>query len=106
MPYFAYTQNNSGGYYINDEVIAELVIIEAAGVKQANEIYYKKNIGCYESCECCGPRFEAFDERYDHFYASVDEAIADDFRTDEEMKSYPSVRIHYLDGTVRRLHDR
>jgi hypothetical protein len=105
MPYFAYDQNNSGGNCVHDDVVAELVIIEAENRKQANKIADKKGLFDYDYCDCCGPRFSNYDG--DHqCYATVDEAIADDFRTDEEMKSYPSVRIHYLDGTVRRLHDR
>jgi hypothetical protein len=105
MPYFAYDQNNSGGNCVHDDVVAQLVIIEAENRKQANKIADKKGLFDYDYCDCCGPRFNIYDGDY-QCYATVDEAIADDFRTDEEMKSYPSVRIHYLDGTVRRLHDR
>jgi len=105
MAFYAYDQNNSGGYCVQDEVIADLVIIEANDRKQANKIADKKGLFDYDYCDCCGPRFSAYDGEY-QCYATVDSAIADDFRTHDEFKSYPSVRIHFLDGTVRRLHDR
>ena len=107
MAFYAYDQNNSGGYCVQDEVIADLVIIEAIDFEQANKIADKKGLFDYDYCECCGARFShLYGET--RSYKTVDEAIADDYRTNDypEYKSYPTVRIHFLDGTVRRLHDR
>lgn len=62
MPYFEYSQNNSGGVFIHDKDVAEFVIIEAPDAEAANTraeeigIYFD---GCEDGrdCRCCGDRW-------------------------------------------------
>jgi hypothetical protein len=62
MAYFAFHQNNSGGSFVRDDNVAEVVIIEAKNADEANlraeevGIYFD---GCDKDwdCPCCGDRW-------------------------------------------------
>lgn len=65
--FFTFIQNNSGGVFLNNESVAEHVIIEAENYEEANSkaeeigIYFdgcRKNI----DCNCCGDRWDEADE--------------------------------------------
>lgn len=66
--FYTFTQNNSGGYFDNDDNVCELVIIEAKSVEQVNNkaldvgIYFN-GVDTGEDCSCCGDRWsEMWDE--------------------------------------------
>jgi len=62
MPFFHFSQNNSGGFFIENDRVQSHVIVEAANADEANArakevgIYFN---GCYiaEDCDCCGDRW-------------------------------------------------
>lgn len=62
MPFFHFSQNNSGGFFIENDRVQSNVIIEAINAGEANVraeevgIYFN---GCYigEDCDCCGDRW-------------------------------------------------
>lgn len=81
--FYFYNQNNSGGGF---DLKAENVIVEANSADEANTIaqtvgvyfYGVDEDGDYIDCECCGNRWDAFEnENYYGIYATLDEAIAD-----------------------------
>ena len=60
--FYTYTQNNSGGYFITNDNVAEYVIIEANSIDEANN--KAEEIGIYfdgcsfgRDCSCCGDRW-------------------------------------------------
>lgn len=60
--YYKYQQNNSGGDYIQNEDVDEVVIIEASSAEEANSI--AESVGIYfdgcatdTDCACCGDRW-------------------------------------------------
>lgn len=64
MKYYLFKQNNSGGYYIEDENlgISSNLIIKADNEDIADEIFdnISKQYGesFHSFCECCGPRWD------------------------------------------------
>lgn len=71
--FYNFNQNNSGGYFDDDENVSQFVIIEAHSPKEANTIAETMGIyfdGCDKGvdCECCGDRWGELDE-YDKGYS-------------------------------------
>ncbi|QHZ51156.1 DUF7296 family protein [Paenibacillus larvae] len=62
--YFTFNQNNSGGFFIENDEVCEYVIIEAETAEQANKkaeeigIYFDGCSTGYD-CPCCGDRWDA-----------------------------------------------
>lgn len=70
--FYTYKQNNSGGNFLKDENVAEVVIIEAASSEEADA--KAKSIGIYfdgcedgRDCNCCGDRWST--ASYSNAYA-------------------------------------
>lgn len=87
--FYIYHQNNSSGYFIQNEKVDLCVIIEALSQESANTIA-EKELGMYfdgvrkgMDCPCCGDRWiRAYTEK----------------RTLEEYKYYPEeTKIYRLD---------
>lgn len=56
--WWTYSQNNSGGYFIQNDDVDEYVIIQAANEKAAQEIFKRvTEESSYEWCHCCGERW-------------------------------------------------
>ena len=60
--FYQFKQNNSGGNFVENEKVAQFVIIEANDHNHANEIAESIGIyfdGCEKEldCECCGDRW-------------------------------------------------
>lgn len=62
MKFYMFSQNNSGGSFIINKDVAELVAIEAENAKEANK--RAEEIGIYfdgvdegSDCDCCGDRW-------------------------------------------------
>jgi predicted 3-demethylubiquinone-9 3-methyltransferase (glyoxalase superfamily) len=62
MPFFLFSQNNSGGSFIVNDKVAEYVIIEANKASHANSdaeeigIYFS-GVSTGDDCGCCGDRW-------------------------------------------------
>lgn len=114
MPFYTFTQNNSGGHYHRDDKVTQHVIIEAdtsfLANKKAEEIGIYFN-GCEDltDCPCCGDRWYKTDERDADEKPSVygvnitDDEIyeLDWMRTKDDLDS-PFIIVYYLDGTVEK----
>ena len=94
--FYTIDQNNSGGYFIQNDDVDEFVIVEA---NSPYEAVYKLNkiVEDYsEYCECCGERWY-----YDiDYFNSVTEEPSIYNKPISEYKSWwnGSVIIYYLDG--------
>lgn len=62
MMFYNFHQNNSGGFFIENDHVSQYVIVEANDPNHANEI--AEGIGIYfngvrdgRDCECCGSRW-------------------------------------------------
>jgi len=94
--FFVYSQNNSGGYYVQDGVVDQVVVVEADNADDADSRASKKGVFSYHYCDCCGPRFCG---QYDKAkgFRSVKAAVADSW-----MQS-PGVVVHFKDGRVEKV---
>ena len=114
MPFFEFTQNNSGGSFDHDEKrgIGYAVIIEAENRDLAN--HFAEEIGLYfdgvrsgQDCGCCGDRWsEAWDDEGDSVPSLYGQPIEDAAKIDPERPwdgwwNLP-VYVHYRDGTVKK----
>lgn len=55
--FYTYTQNNSGGYFIQNNDVRQFVIVEADNAEQAN-LRANDIVEDYrEYCQCCGERW-------------------------------------------------
>lgn len=76
MPYYTFSQNNSGGSFVQNDDLDGYVIIEARNSAEANQ--KAKDIGIYfdgsetgDDCSCCGDRWYRADESDAVDYPSV-----------------------------------
>lgn len=106
--YFRYTQNNSGGSFDIDDVVAQHVIIQAHSASEANSIAKIVGIyfnGCDEGidCRCCGDRwYEAGDGKgtdtpliygedpttYNSIFTAVGEPVCHVYHLDGSKTTY------------------
>lgn len=94
--FFTFSQNNSGGYYVQDDTVDHLVVVEADNADDADSRASKKGVFSYHYCDCCGPRFCG---QYDKArgFRSVKAAVA------SHWKQSPGVVVHYKDGRVEKV---
>ena len=109
--FYTVNQNNSGGGYIQDEYVDQLVCVEADSATEAESILENlvDDHGYNDdSCPCCG----------DNFYISLDETdgtdfISDGYGSDVEItelgvsdKRYRRYAIVHYKGGTRKKYDR
>lgn len=121
--WYEFDQNNSGGSFIQNDDVANRVLIQAASVKEAN--VKAEDIGIYfdgcrygRDCDCCGDRWdEAYRAMgsfvtygsYQSGYPKTEHANVRDYAqavADNDMwadEAKPSVIVYYADGTVERF---
>ena len=99
MPFYTFSQNNSGGRFRGPEY----VIIEAGNAGEANriavedaDIYFD---GCYKGidCDCCGDRWHP---AYEDEGTETPEIYGEDARHYKGFSSRASIVIYYLNGDV------
>jgi len=99
--FFHVRQNNSGGYFINNDEVAAHLIIEARNAAEAESRMHEITAPFSEYCPCCGERW----------YLSEDDDDGTDMPTiygkpAEEYEDWfaSSAVIHYYDGSKRKFH--
>lgn len=55
--FYRFSQNNSGGYFDEDEIVCQEVIIEAFSKREAIDLFEPMIEGQSPSCPCCGDRW-------------------------------------------------
>lgn len=95
--FYTYNQNNSGGHRIKNKELGidEFIIIEAYDEDHAGDIFEKiaeKKDGFYEECECCGPRWEAFE---------IEEYCEPKIYDIPVSLSKYGCYVHFLDGNIK-----
>lgn len=95
MKWFTFSQNNSGGYFDEDDNVCEIVSIQAETAKDAVR-FAKRIMDNSNSCDCCGSRWSFYmreDDGYDVPSLYGDPLVgskASFFRT--------KAILHYADG--------
>lgn len=114
--FYNFSQNNSGGNFIDDNTISVNVLIEALDYKDANDRAENKGIyfnGCEDDrdCPCCGDRWcpkSPYSEKintYDTF-ASIEDAKKSLLDTTGMFMKWSdkAAIIYYIDGTKEILY--
>lgn len=105
--FYTFNQNNSGGRSINDENVADYVVIEAFDVDDANTraqgvgIYFN---GCDDEldCKCCGDRWYAqstWGKDPGTEKPMVYDKTVEDFLATDMWRDDARAIVYYLDGT-------
>lgn len=104
--FYYFDQNNSGGYFVKDDVhgICESVIIEAVDAKNAWERLQSigKNVSGFNAyCSCCGERWSDYLSDDD----GRDVPMIYDTKVEEYKKGpfHQRCFVHYLDGTFQEI---
>lgn len=120
MPFYEYSQNNSGGHFHVDDKVCHCVIIEARSADEADII--AQDLGIYFDgvskdldCSCCGDRWtEAYkpidlvatNESYLRTdgirFADLDDYLQ--FISDKYGWTEPDCRVYYQDGSVKEYY--
>ena len=105
MPYYTFTQNNSGGSFDHDHNrgIGYVVCIHALTADHANHLAEEKGLyfdGCATGidCDCCGDRWSRADES-DGYAAPGMYGEDDPIKGGWGISSY----IHRLNGSVEEV---
>lgn len=98
MKFYTVRQNNSGGYFINNDDVGEYVVVQANSPKQAENIVEKIIYDHSEYCECCGERWWVnFDNEDGEDFISNSYGEEIDTKTSFYEKDGKAV-IYFLDG--------
>lgn len=104
--FYTYDQNNSGGYYVEDNKygICEIVIIEANSVGEANDKLSEigDNVSGFNNfCSCCGQRWYYLDE--DDLGTENPEIFGVSVEDYEGSFFNKRAFVHYLDGSFKEF---
>lgn len=95
--FFTYRQNNSGGFFVQNDDLDIYVVIEAATVDAANGQAAALGMFDLPFCECCGPRFYRADAGDG---TTVPSSYGRPLNDDERRRAV----IHLASGLVARYH--
>ena len=95
--WFEFLQNNSGGYYREDEDVCELVYVQAHTAKEAVE-KAKQFCDNDNSCECCGDRWSFRINDMDGW--DVPMLYGKPLETSPSNYFLKKAKLHKFDGTV------
>ena len=96
LQWFHFSQNNSGGYFKEDEDQAEDVFVQAATAQEAIDYIWPKLYHGY--CECCGERWSNYMEDSDG--TDRPEVYGVDIYHTEKGSYRNECRLHFYDGHV------
>lgn len=100
--WWTFRQNNSGGYCIVNDQVAEYVFVEAVdaddAIRRAEVIFSDYS----EYCECCGERWDYWvDEGDGYDNPSIYGEPYKDCKFEHLFEKQQGYRFHYMDGTVK-----
>lgn len=100
LKWWVFDQNNSGGYFIQNEDVDHYVAVQAVEVQHAKQRAYEIFEDYSDYCECCGERWCVWMDEDDgypvpHIYEKP---------YTETKKSYyrENMILHYIDGTKEK----
>lgn len=102
MKWFEYDQNNSGGYFIRNDTVADKIFIEAENADTANCKAIDITEDYSDFCECCGERWSFHNDDND----GTDEPMIYNTKVRDGFGSFYHdgyILLHHANGTVERL---
>lgn len=98
--WFTFGQNNSGGYFVKDANVCEVVCIQAANADEARA-KVQDMFDNSDSCGCCGPRWN-FDPD-DSDGAPVPSMYGEPIELTKPTTFRKEARLHYVDGHIETI---
>lgn len=101
MSFYVYRQNNSGGYFVEDENVGIHVIIESDTEEQANKKFDEildGNSKYTKYCPCCGERWYGVDTIYEK--VEVAAPLAEKLK---QHHDYAEAVLYAADGTKKKI---
>jgi hypothetical protein len=99
--FWVLNQNNSGGYYINNEIVKEYVIIEARNVENCQQKAGNIFEDYRECCSCCGERWDD-DLLIEDESTKTPNIYAKEINLEAELSPDDgNVVIYFIDGTQK-----
>ena len=100
LKWFRFSQNNSGGYFLVNEEVAEDVYVQAKNAEHAADRAAVIFFPYREFCECCGERWPttAWEGGFDvptKYDEPASEIVADHWQK--------QARLHHLDGNIETV---
>lgn len=102
--FFTVRQNNSGGYFIQNEMVDEYLCVEANTIKEAEKRIEEITKDYSDFCPCCGERWSTWfneDDGKDFPHDGYGDAFVDGQTYINSRKG--AAKIHYLDGRVETI---
>ena len=102
MKFFTINQNNSGGYFIQNNNVDQLVCVEAKNAEVATKILQNIVEGYSDYCECCGERwYISLDDNYCTYF--INDGYGCDISEKIDVSEYrQNIIIHYMDGVRKK----
>lgn len=101
MKWFTYSQNNSGGYFIDNDDVSHLICIEAENADQANSRALEITEDYGEYCTCCGERWYCSEWEEDGASEPSQYKVA---LSKSEPSSYRITAVlHFANGNKRKV---
>ena len=98
--WFTFSQNNSGGRFVEDENVCETVCIQAVSAADAvakAETFMDNS----DSCPCCGERWSFWVDDSDG--CAVPSVYGEPIETTAPSYFREKARLHYIDGMVETV---
>jgi hypothetical protein len=98
--WFTFGQNNSGGSFVVDDNVCEVVCIQAVCAADA---VAKAETFCdnSDSCECCGDRWSFYVEDSDG--CAVPSVWGEPIETTAPTRFRRKAKLHYIDGMIETV---
>lgn len=103
MKWFYFSQNNSGGNFVENDVVCEMVFIQARSAREAVNMADNLFEPYSDYCPCCGPRWSTdyIEDADGHDVPTVYEKPLSE--TEASFFREKAI-LHYADGKVERVH--
>ena len=93
--FFTFSQNNSGGYFIDNDYVSRYLIIEDINIDEAIRRMHMITRDYSDYCSCCGRRWRD--------YAQDDNGSDIPMIWDEEIEPLGNVIVYYYNGTRKKI---
>ena len=98
LRWWHFDQNNSGGYFITNEDVAEDVFIQASSAEEATKRAEALFENYSEYCACCGERWSTYAHEDDG--TDSPELYGDSIYSAKAQMFHSECRLHFIDGSV------
>lgn len=99
LKWFYYSQNNSGGYFINNDMVAEDIFVQAPNAAEANVIAEQITAqSALEWCGCCGERWWIDASEKDGY--DIPHVYAESILTYKGQYYHKEARLHFYDRRI------